>query len=85
MPQIFMQYFYDSVLLKHRPVLEVERELMEVTKKLSARTAEAILNEEDKEGRGAQKKFTVKMNNFNPPDNNKVNLFTKVKYFDSYE
>jgi hypothetical protein len=80
-----MQYFYDSVLLKHRPVLEVERELMDTIKKLSAKTEAALLNEGDKVAKGHQKHATIKMANFDPPNNNKVNLFTKAKYFESYE
>jgi hypothetical protein len=43
-----MQYFYDSVLLKRRPVLEVEKELMDTIKKLSAKTEAALLNEGNK-------------------------------------
>ena len=42
LPQIFMQYFYKNVLVKHRPVLEVEKELMEITKRLSKKTAESL-------------------------------------------
>jgi hypothetical protein len=47
-----MQYFYDNVLLKRRQVLEVERELMDTIKKLSAKAEAALLNEGDKEAKG---------------------------------
>jgi hypothetical protein len=46
LPQLFMQYFYKSVFVKKRPVLEVEKELMTLAKRLSAKTAESLKGEE---------------------------------------
>lgn len=42
LPQLFMQYFYDNVLIKHRPVLEVEKELKAITDRLSERTMASL-------------------------------------------
>ena len=74
-----MQYFYNNALIKKRPVLNVEEELMEITKRLSAKTVASMPSDEDRMKKTRNVKF--KLPNGTPPTSNKVNLFKDVKYF----
>lgn len=82
-PQLFIQYFYVNTIQKQRPILEVEKELYAITKKLSEKTVAAIEQKKEKKKNENKKNPTIKMTNFQP-EGKKVNLF-KMDYFDSYE
>lgn len=77
-----MQYFYNNVFDKKRPILDIEKELFNITKKLSAKTVAEIKTGDGPDHKGRH--MTFKMKHFDPPNNNKVNLF-KAAYFNSYE
>ena len=73
-------------MIKKRPVLEVEEELMNITKRLSAKTAASLPQDKSGGHKNNHKKATFKLkHNKNTPNNNKVNLFKKRSYFESYE
>ena len=68
------------MLQDKKPVLEVEKNLMAITKKLSAITAGNLEG-----GKKKMRMVVFNMKNGLPPENNKVNLFKDAKYFSSYE
>ena len=69
-------------MIKKRPVLEVEEELMNITKRLSAKTAASLPQDKYGGNKNNNKKATFKLkHNKNIPNNNKVNLFKKRSYF----
>ena len=88
-----MHYFYDNVLIKKRPVLEVEHELKAITKRLSALTVTALPASDDSDKKNAEKYAdltlpTKKKARFKSRIyhhlGEKVNLFKDTKYFLSY-
>lgn len=81
-PQLFVQYFYKHAFEQNQPFLQIEKELTKITKDLSAKTVAQMNNSEEANRQGRKVEF--KMNNFEPPKENKVNLF-KPAYFNSYE
>lgn len=81
-PELFIQYFYKNTFIKQRPILEIESELFEITKRLSAKTVAGIKT--DKAADLKSRHMTLKMKHFDPPNDSKVNLF-KLKYFNNYE
>lgn len=77
-----MQYFHKNVFEKKRPILDIEKELFSITKRLSAKTVAELKTNDSLDHKGRQN-ITFKMKHFDPPKNNKVNLF-KAAYFNSY-
>lgn len=61
----------------------MEADLMNLTRKLSAKTSQMAPQDNKEAQKG--KKMTLKMEHFDPPSSNKVNLFKQVVLFDSYE
>ena len=71
-------------MLKKRPVLEVEEELMNITKRLSAKTASNLTKNKGSSHKN-NKKATIKLKNSHGlQPNHKVNLFKDTKFFGSY-
>lgn len=80
LPQLFMQYFYKSTFEQDVPVLQIEGQLMDITKRLSAKTVEGIKTDSCEASKSKQTVF--KMKHFDPPKENKVKIF-KAEYFNS--
>lgn len=46
-PQLFIQYFYRQVFINRRSILEVEKELFDITKRLSEKTLTMVQTDAD--------------------------------------
>lgn len=78
-PQLFIQYFYNGTFNNNRPILELESDLKRIIKDISSRESSG------KTEGGQSYSLNVKMRNFNPPSDFKVNLFKDTAYLSSYE
>lgn len=77
-PQLFIQYFWNNTFSLNRPILDIENELLKMIKTISAKESSG-----QPVGNGAPS-INIKMKNFNPPSDYKVNLFKDTAYFGNY-
>lgn len=80
-PQLFIQYFWNNNIKEGRPILSIEAELTAIIKDISNKESKAGAPESGTKGYS----LDVKLKNFDPPKDFKVNLFEETAYFSSYE
>lgn len=79
-PQLFIQHFWKSNFTDKKPILDIEAKLQNIIKVFSAKESSGTnINQ------GQAYSLNIKMKNFNPPNDFKVNLFKDTAYFNSYE
>lgn len=70
-PQLFIQYFWNNNIKEGRPILNIEAELTAIIKDISSKELQTGAPETGTKGYN----LDVKLKNFNPSKDFKVNLF----------
>lgn len=79
-PQLFIQHFWNSNFIEKKPILDIEARLQNIIKAFSAKESSG-----SNSSQGQAYSLNIKMKNFNPTNDFKVNLFKDTAYFNSYE